>query len=194
MGQILHGSATTTEAVRRAIQHSQESLRALAEALRDQSEDRCEVEEAGFGRRSADRSEGAKVDGAVDRGGGDHRRFSTAHAAAAGRLPLCAAADDSTPDPFVTASLPAAPWHRPTAGCRGRQAGEEEVQGYPIGYFHIDIAEVQTAEGQALSLRRHRPNLQVRLRGTAREGHDSGSQGIPAPADRGRSLQASIPC
>src|SRR5258708_17577353 len=30
MGQILHGSATTTEAVRRAIQHSQESLRRLA--------------------------------------------------------------------------------------------------------------------------------------------------------------------
>src|ERR1700675_42855 len=30
MGQILHGSATTTAAVRRAIQHSQESLRALA--------------------------------------------------------------------------------------------------------------------------------------------------------------------
>lgn len=28
MGQVLHGSATTTEAVRRAIQHSQESLRA----------------------------------------------------------------------------------------------------------------------------------------------------------------------
>ena len=30
MGQILHGSATTTEAVGRAIQHSQESLRGLA--------------------------------------------------------------------------------------------------------------------------------------------------------------------
>jgi len=30
MGQVLHGSATTTEAVRRAIQHSQESLRAQA--------------------------------------------------------------------------------------------------------------------------------------------------------------------
>ena len=30
MGQVVHGSATTTEAVRRAIQHSQESLRALA--------------------------------------------------------------------------------------------------------------------------------------------------------------------
>src|SRR5580693_8662491 len=30
MGQVLHGSATTTESVRRAIQHSQESLRVLA--------------------------------------------------------------------------------------------------------------------------------------------------------------------
>ncbi len=30
MGQILHGSATTTAAVRRAIQHSQESLMVLA--------------------------------------------------------------------------------------------------------------------------------------------------------------------
>jgi hypothetical protein len=31
MGQILHGSARTTAAVRRAIQHSQESLKALSE-------------------------------------------------------------------------------------------------------------------------------------------------------------------
>jgi hypothetical protein len=30
MGQVLHGCATTTEAVRRAIQNSQESLRQLA--------------------------------------------------------------------------------------------------------------------------------------------------------------------
>ena len=31
MGQILHGCARTTAAVRRAIQHSQESLKTLAE-------------------------------------------------------------------------------------------------------------------------------------------------------------------
>lgn len=31
MGQVLHGSATTTAAVRRAIQNSQESLSQLAE-------------------------------------------------------------------------------------------------------------------------------------------------------------------
>lgn len=30
MGQVLHGSTTTTEAIRRAIQHNQESLRALS--------------------------------------------------------------------------------------------------------------------------------------------------------------------
>jgi Helix-turn-helix domain len=30
MGQVLHGSATTTEAIRRALQNSQKSLRALA--------------------------------------------------------------------------------------------------------------------------------------------------------------------
>jgi DNA-binding transcriptional regulator YiaG len=30
MGQVLHGSARTTEAIRRALQHSQEGLRALA--------------------------------------------------------------------------------------------------------------------------------------------------------------------
>ena len=31
MGQVLHGGATTTEAIRRAIQHSQASLRVLAQ-------------------------------------------------------------------------------------------------------------------------------------------------------------------
>jgi transposase-like protein len=30
MGQVLHGGATTTEAIRRAIQHRQESLKTLA--------------------------------------------------------------------------------------------------------------------------------------------------------------------
>ena len=39
MGQVLHGSATTIEAVRRAIQQSQESLRVLARRARDQPED-----------------------------------------------------------------------------------------------------------------------------------------------------------
>lgn len=57
MGQILHGSATTTEAVRRAIQDSQESLEGAGQALRHQPKDRGEVEEANLGRRFADGSE-----------------------------------------------------------------------------------------------------------------------------------------
>ena len=46
MRQVLHRSATTTEAVRRAIQHSQESLRALARCHGTNPEDDCQVEEA----------------------------------------------------------------------------------------------------------------------------------------------------
>ena len=44
MGQVLHGSATTTEAVRRATQHSQESLRTLAARYGTNPENRRQVE------------------------------------------------------------------------------------------------------------------------------------------------------
>ncbi len=53
MGQVLHSSATTTQAVRRAIQNSQESLRALksaSQALRHQSKDSRKMEETHFSR------------------------------------------------------------------------------------------------------------------------------------------------
>lgn len=53
MGQVLHGRATTTEAVRRTIQNSQESLRTLAKRYGNQSEDGCEVEEPDVGCRSS---------------------------------------------------------------------------------------------------------------------------------------------
>jgi hypothetical protein len=62
MGQVLHGSARTTEAVRRAIQHSEESLRALAKWY--QSEDRCQVEEAYSGQGFTNRSKGSSFHGA----------------------------------------------------------------------------------------------------------------------------------
>ena len=52
MGQLLHGSATTTEAVRRAIQNSQERIVRLARrynlpaAGRPEPQDRGEMERA----------------------------------------------------------------------------------------------------------------------------------------------------
>lgn len=58
MGQILHGSATTTEVVRQAIQNSQEPESAF-EALWDQSKDGCQMEETNIGVRFADWTEGA---------------------------------------------------------------------------------------------------------------------------------------
>jgi hypothetical protein len=46
------------------------------------------------------------------------------------------------------------------------------VKAYPIGYFHLDIAEVHTEEGRlSLSLRGDRPHEPVRLRSAARAGH-----------------------
>ena len=99
-------------------------------------------------RRWFDRPQGSQVDSAFHRGGGDHRRFPAAHAAATRRLSLCAAADHSASDAVIPASLPPASRHQPIAGGRRRQALEEEVQGLPIGYFHIGIAALQTAEGK----------------------------------------------
>ena len=83
MGQVLHGSATTTEAIRRAIQHSQESLRALAKRYGINPKTvakwkkRTSVADLPTGPKEA------QFDGAVDRRGGDHRRLPPAHTAAA---------------------------------------------------------------------------------------------------------------
>ena len=56
MGQVLHGSATTTEASRRTIQHGQESLRALAKRRGINPKTVANVEETQLRRRPADRS------------------------------------------------------------------------------------------------------------------------------------------
>jgi len=64
MGQVLHGGATTTEAIRRAIQDSQESPRRLAKRYGiNQKTVANQVEEADLRSRSADRPAGATVDG-----------------------------------------------------------------------------------------------------------------------------------
>ena len=68
MGQVLHGSATTTEAIRRAIQHSQESLRTLAKRYGINQKTVAKWKQAELGRRSADGAESAKVDCAFHRG------------------------------------------------------------------------------------------------------------------------------
>jgi transposase-like protein len=64
-------------------------------------------------------------------------------------LSLRLAGDDPASNPFVIASLPAKAWDQPVARDRRRQAEQEKkFKAYPIGYFHIDIAEVRTEEGK----------------------------------------------
>jgi transposase InsO family protein len=59
-----------------------------------------------------------------------------------------AAGDYPAPDPIFIASLPATPWHFEAARGGGDKRVKHKFKTYPIGYFHIDIAEVQTAEGK----------------------------------------------
>jgi transposase-like protein len=56
-------------------------------------------------------------------------------------LPLHAGGDHSPPNAILTASLSAASRDRPSARGKG-------IQVLSIGFFHIDIAEIQTAEGK----------------------------------------------
>jgi transposase InsO family protein len=62
-------------------------------------------------------------------------------------LPLRAAAHHPVPHTVIPASLPATPRHRPAARHSDKPA-KKRFKPYPIGVFHIDIAEIQTAEGK----------------------------------------------
>jgi hypothetical protein len=46
----------------------------------------------------------------------------------------------------------------------GSKPGRKKFVHYPIGYFHIDLAEVRTAEGKLYFFRGRRPHLKVRFR------------------------------
>ena len=120
MGQVLHGCATTTEAVRRAIQHSQASLRTLAQALRNHPKTvakwkkRATVADLPTGPRRPSRASFRIEDEAIIVA---FRRHTL--------LPLddclyALQADDPASDPLVPASLPAAPRH--LADCQRSKA------------------------------------------------------------------------
>jgi hypothetical protein len=62
-------------------------------------------------------------------------------------LPLRAPIHHSASDALIAASLPAAPWDLSAAPSRRQASPKSKFKVYPIGYFHIDIAEVRTAQG-----------------------------------------------
>ncbi len=148
MGQVLHGSATTTEAIRRAIQNSQESLRTLSKR---------------YGINQKTVAKWRKRTSAADLPTGPRQPHSTVLSIeeeaviVAFRkhtlLPLddCLYALQPTIPHLTRSSL-----HRclqrhgisQLPEVEGDKPVKQKFKTYPIGYFHIDIAEVHTAQGK----------------------------------------------
>ena len=169
MGQVLHRSATTTEAIRRAIQHSQESMRALARR---------------HGINSKTVAKWKKRDFTADRRTGPTVRKSTVLSVeqeaiiVAFRkhtlLPLddCLYALQATIPQLTRSSL-----HRclerhgisRLPEVEGRQASPEEVQYISDRLLPHRPGRGEDRRRQALSVRRHRPNLEVRCGRTRRK-------------------------
>ncbi len=148
MGQILHGSATTTEAIRRAIQRSQESLRALAKRYGVNQKtiakwkSRTSVTDQPTGPKEPKSTVLSIEDEAIIVA---FRRHTL--------LPLddCLYALQATVPHLTRSSL-----HRclqrhgisRLPDVDGDKPAKRKFKAYAIGYFHVDIAEVRTAEGK----------------------------------------------
>src|SRR5918998_3771565 len=148
MGQVLHGSATTTEAVRRAMQRSQESVRALARR---------------HGISPATVQKWRKRQTTADLAMGPEGARSTTLTPEQEAVVVAFRRHTLLPlDDCLYALQPSIPaltrsgLHRclrrhgisRLPGAEGEGAGKERFKAYPIGYFHIDIAEVRTEQGK----------------------------------------------
>ena len=148
MGQVLHGSATTTEAIRRAIQHSQASLRALA--LR-------------YGINPKTVAKWKKRGSVTDLPTGPREPKSTVRSIEEEAILIAFRRHTLLPlDDCLYALQPAIPHltrsslHRclqrhgisRLPQVEGDTPDKRKFKPYPIGYFHIDIAEVRTEEGK----------------------------------------------
>lgn len=148
MGQILHGSARTTAAVRRAIQDSQESLRALAQrhGINPKTVAKWKKRSSADDLRTGPKDPRSTVLSVEDEAIIVAFRRHTL-------LPLddCLYALQATIPHLTRSSL-----HRclqrhgisRLPEVDGDRPARKKFNVYPIGYFHIDLAEVRTAEGK----------------------------------------------
>ena len=148
MGQVLHGCATTTEAIRRAIQDSQESLRTLAKrhGINPKTvakwRKRGSVSDLPTGPKEPKSTVLSVEEEAIVVA---FRRHTL--------LPLddCLYALQATIPHLTRSSL-----HRclqrhgisRLPDVAGDKPDRKKFKAYPIGYFHVDIAEVRTEEGK----------------------------------------------
>ena len=148
MGQVLHDSATTTEAVRRAIQHSETSLRELAKRYGINPKtvakwrNRSSIADLRTGPREPRSTVLSAEEEAIVVA---FRRYTL--------LPLddCLYVLQPTMPHLTRSSL-----HRclqrhgisRLPEVDGDKPDKRRFKPYPIGYFHVDIAEVRTEQGK----------------------------------------------
>src|SRR5215213_6308028 len=148
MGQVLHGSARTTEAVRRAIQHSQASLRVLAQrhGINPKTvakwKKRPSVQDERTGPKEPRSTVLSTEEEAIIVA---FRRHTL--------LPLddCLYALQATiPHPTRSSLHRCLQRHGLSRlpETEGNKPAKKRFKPYPIGYFHIDIAEVRTEQGK----------------------------------------------
>src|SRR4028119_1058368 len=148
LGQVLHGSARTTAAVRRAIQHSEESLRALAK--------RHSINQKTVAKWKKHETVADQPTGPSDPRSTVLSLEEEAIIVAFRRhtlLPLddCLYALQATIPHLTRSSL-----HRclqrhgisRLPDVEGNKPTRRKFKSYPIGFFDIDIAEVRTQEGK----------------------------------------------
>src|SRR5215471_6163583 len=129
MGQILHGSAKTTHAVRAAIQRSKTSIQELASRydLNPKTvmkwRKRAFLYDAPMGPTS--------LNGTQRRGGSSRCCVPQAYAVAARRLPLCPPSDHPASHAIVAASTVPAPRDQQASCDRRRNGPQEGVQAVP---------------------------------------------------------------
>ena len=148
MGQVLHGCATTTEAIRRAIQNSQESLRSLSKR---------------YGINPKTVAKWKRRGGVADLKTGPRKPKSTSLSVedeaiiVAFRKHTLLPLDDclyalQASIPHLTRSSLHRCLQRHSISrlpeVEGDKGTKRKFKAYPIGFFHIDIAEVRTEEGK----------------------------------------------
>jgi transposase-like protein len=148
MGQILHGSARTTAAVRRAIQDSQESLRALAKR---HGVNQKTVAKWRQRRSLADLKTGPKEPRSTVLSIEEEAMIVAFRRHTLLPLDDCLYALQASIPHLTRSSL-----HRclqrhyisRLPEVEGDKPKRGKFRSYPIGYFHIDIAEVRTEQGR----------------------------------------------
>lgn len=148
MGQVLHGSATTTQAVRRAIQHSQASLRALAKRYGIDPKTVSKWRARGS---VADRRTGPKVPHSTVLSVVEEAVVVAVRRRTLLPLDDCLYALQATIPHLTRSSLHRClqrhgiSWLPKIDGDKPKRS---RFEAYPTGLFHIDLAEMHTAEGR----------------------------------------------